>query len=150
MKIIATVAVSLAALTAALPASAQFNRPDDAVKYRKAALSVMNTHMGRLGAMANGRVPFDAKAAQENAQVVADLARLPWAGFAPGTERLSNGAKPEVWTEQAKFKDLSERFMAESAKLLAASKTNNLDALKAAFSATAGSCKACHDSFRNQ
>lgn len=149
MNILATLAVSLIGLSAALPASAQFNRPDDAVKYRKAALSIMNTHMGRLGAMANGRVPFDPKAAQENAQVVADLARLPWAGFAPGTERLSNGAKPEIWTEQAKFKEHSERFVAESAKLLAASKTNNLDALKAAFGATANSCKACHDSFRN-
>lgn len=149
MNILATLAVSRIGLSAALPASAQFNRPDDAVKYRKAALSIMNTHMGRLGAMANGRVPFDPKAAQENAQVVADLARLPWAGFAPGTERLSNGAKPEIWTEQAKFKEHSERFVAESAKLLAASKTNNLDALKAAFGATANSCKACHDSFRN-
>lgn len=148
MKIIASLAVSLVALTAALPASAQFNRPDDAVKYRKAALTVMNTHMGRLGAMASGRVPFDAKSAQDNAQVVADLARLPWAGFAPGTERLSNGAKPEIWTEQAKFKEHADRLVSESAKLLAASKTNNLDALKAAFGATANSCKACHDSFR--
>lgn len=149
MKILATLAVSLVSLTAALPASAQFNRPDDAVKYRKAALTVMNTHMGRLGAMVSGRVPFDAKLAQENAQVVAELARLPWAGFGPGTERLSTGAKSEIWTEQAKFKEMGERLGADAAKLLAASKTNNLDALKAAFGATAGSCKACHDSFRN-
>lgn len=149
MKLIASLAVSLVALTAALPASAQFNRPDDAVKYRKAALTLMNTHMGRLGAMVSGRVPFDAKLAQENAQVVADIARQPWAGFAPGTERLSNGAKPEIWTEQAKFKEHADRMVADSAKLLTASKTNNLDALKAAFGATANSCKACHDSFRN-
>ena len=81
--------------------------------------------------------------------MVADLARLPWAGFAPGTERLSTGAKPESWTEQSKFKEHADRLVAESGKLLAASKTNSLDALKAAFGATANSCKACHDSFRN-
>ena len=34
------------------------------------------------------------------------------------------------------------------AKLLAAAKTQNLDNLKAAFGATAGTCKACHDNFR--
>ena len=109
----------------------------------------MGTHMTRLGAMASGRAPYDAKAAVENAQVVADLARLPWAGFGPGTERLSPGAKPEIWTEQAKFKDLADRMTAETAKLLAAAKTNNLDNLKAAVGATGASCKACHDQFRN-
>jgi hypothetical protein len=76
-------------------------------------------------------------------------ARLPWAGFVPGTEKLSNKARPEIWTEQVKFKDSSEKLQAEAAKLLVAAKTNNLDNLKAAFGSTAASCKACHDSFRN-
>ena len=39
--------------------------------------------------------------------------------------------------------------MAETGKLLAAAKTNNLDNLKTAFGSTAGTCKACHDAFRN-
>lgn len=38
--------------------------------------------------------------------------------------------------------------MAETTKLLAAAKTQNLDNLKTAFGATAGTCKACHDNFR--
>jgi cytochrome c556 len=40
--------------------------------------------------------------------------------------------------------------MAETAKLAAAAKTGNLDALKASFAAAAGTCKACHDAFRSQ
>ena len=40
--------------------------------------------------------------------------------------------------------------MAETAKLAAAAKTGNLDALKTAFAATAGTCKACHDAYRSQ
>ena len=148
MKAFAALALSAAALLA-LPAHAQFAKPEDAVKYRQSALSVMGTHFSRIGAMANGRVPFDAKAATENAQVVSDLARLPWAGFGPGTDKLSAKAKPEIWTEQAKFKDLGDKMAAESAKLLAAAKTNNLDQLKAAFGSTAASCKACHDAYRS-
>ena len=31
----------------------------------------------------------------------------------------------------------------------AAAKANNLDQLKAAFGSAAGSCKSCHDNFRN-
>lgn len=59
-------------------------------------------------------------------------------------------AKPEIWTEQAKFKDAGDKAMAETAKLAAAAKTGNLDALKTAFAATAGTCKACHDAYRSQ
>jgi len=111
----------------------------------------MGAHLGRLGAMANGRVPFDAKQAAENAEVLATVAKLPWAAFGPGTDKVSGTkAKPEIWAEQAKFKDLSEKMMAETVKLSAAAKTGNLDALKAAFGPTAASCKACHDAFRAQ
>ncbi len=147
MKPFASLAL-LAAAFAALPASAQFARPEDAVKYRQSALTVMGTHFSRIGAMASGRAPYDAKAALENAQVVADVARLPWAGFGPGTDKISPKAKPEIWTEQAKFRDHADKLVAESANLLVAAKTNNLDNLKKAFATTTASCKACHDSFR--
>ena len=79
-------ALALAAATLAFPAHAQFAKPEDAIKYRKASLSVMGTHFSRLGAMANGRVPFDAKVAAENAALVDTLAKLPWDAFGPGTD----------------------------------------------------------------
>ena len=148
MKTIVSLALAAAVSALAVPAHAQFAKPEDAVKYRQSALSVMGTHFSRVGAMVNGRVPFDARVAQENVQIVNDMARLPWSGFGPGTDKLSAKAKPEIWTEQAKFKDHAEKLTAETAKLLAAAKTQNLDNLKSAFGATAGSCKACHDAFR--
>lgn len=135
----------------AAPASAQFAKPEDAVKYRQSALSLMGTHLSRIGAMANGRVPYDAKVAAENAEILATVSKLPWAAFGPGTDKVGNTkAKPEIWAEQAKFKDASEKMMAETAKLATAAKAGNLDALKAAFGPTAGSCKACHDAYRAQ
>lgn len=133
----------------ASPAFAQFARAEDAVKYRQSALSVMNVHLGRIGAMVNGRVPFDPQAALENAQIVATLSHLPWAGFAPETEKLSPKARPEIWTEQPKFKERSQNLVAETGQLVAAAKTQDVDKLKAAFRATAAACKACHDAFRN-
>lgn len=142
--------LALAALTASLslPAAAQFAKKDDAIDYRQSALSVMAAHFARLGAMAKGDVPFDAKAAQENADIVVFMSRLPWAGFGPDTE--GGKAKPNVWTENAKFKELAGKMEAEAVKLAAAAKQNDLASLKAAFGATAGSCKACHDSFRSR
>lgn len=148
MKALSTLALAAVVATAALPASAQFAKPEDAIKYRQSALSVLGTHFGRLGAMANGKLAFDAKAAQESAEIVAFMSKLPWAGFSAGTE--GGKAKPEVWKEQAKFHDLSDKMQAEVVKLNAAAKTGNLDSLKAAFGPAANSCKSCHDSFRNR
>jgi cytochrome c556 len=151
MKTLAQLALTGALVALSLPAAAQFAKPEDAVKYRQNSLFVMGQHFARVGAMVNGRVPFDAKVAAENAEIVAAMAKLPWAGFGPGTDKgAPTKAKPEIWTEQAKFKDAGDKLMAESAKLAAAAKTGNLDALKAAFGATAGTCKACHDAYRSQ
>jgi cytochrome c556 len=71
----------------ALPAAAQFAKPEDAIKYRKAAFTVMGTHFGRVAAMANGRIPFDAKVAADNAEIANAMAKLPYAGFGPGTDK---------------------------------------------------------------
>jgi len=136
------------AVALTLPAHAQFAKPEDAVKYRKNSLFVMQQHWARLGAMATGRAPFDAKQAQDNMEVVSALAKLPWTAFGEGTDKGDTRAKPEIWKESAKFKEAADKFQAEVAKVNAAAKTGNLDNLKAAFGPAAASCKACHDNFR--
>lgn len=129
-------------------AQAQFAKPEDAIKYRKAALTVLGAHTSRLGAMAQGRVPFDAKAATDNAEIVAEMARLPWAAFVEGSDSGDTKAKAEIWKDNAKFKDYAGKLQSESVKLVAAAKSGNQDAFKTAFGATAGACKNCHDDFR--
>jgi len=113
----------IAAALTALPALAQFAKPEDAIKYRKSSFFVMGQHFGRIGAMAQGRVPFDAKAAADNAAVVEVMSKLHWAAFTEGIQ-------------------------AEATKLSAAAKTGSLDNIKTAFAATGGTCKGCHDNFR--
>jgi cytochrome c556 len=135
-------------LAASAPAQAQFAKPEDAVKYRKASFTVMGAHFGRIGAMASGRAPYDAKAAAENAELVAALAKLPWAAFGEGTDKGETRAKPEIWKDAAKFKEASDKMQVEVGKLNVAAKAGNLDALKAAFGPAAATCKACHDAFR--
>jgi cytochrome c556 len=143
--------IALAAL-AALPASAQFRKPEDAVKYRQSVMYTMGTHFySRIGAMVNGRIPFDAKAAADHADLIVSLSKLPWPAFTPDTNGVGRtDAKPAIWDEQPKFRDLSEKMQAEVLKLQAASRTGELDALKAAYRATGAACKNCHDAFTNQ
>lgn len=146
-RLLLTVA-AIAGLATALPAAAQFQKPEDAVKYRKAAFTVMGAHFGRLGAMVQGRAPFDAAVATANAEVVADISKLPFAGFVEGTSGTEKGTpKQNVWTDRAKFDAGAKKLQEETAKLAASAKS--LDSLKVAFTATAGTCKACHDDYRN-
>ncbi len=148
MKKIILSLMAIIAAAMSFSASAQFAKPEDALKYRKAAFTVMSTHFGRLGAMAQGKVPFDAKSAADNAEIVVDMAKLPWAAFGEGTDVGDTKAKPEVWKQSAKFKEAAEKLQAESVKLAAAAKSGKEDAFKTAFSATAGACKSCHDDFK--
>lgn len=148
MKRILSLMAPMLAISLAMPAQAQFAKPEDAIKYRKASFNVMSAHFGRVGAMANGRVPFDAKSAQENAEVVAAMAKLPWAAFGEGTDKGDTRAKPEIWKDAAKYKEASEKMQAEMLKLNVAAKVGNIDALKTAFGPAAATCKGCHDAFR--
>lgn len=140
-------ATCLAAILA-LPAQAQFRKPEDAIKYRQGVMNTMGHHFyARLGAMANGRIPFDAHLAVENAEITLMLSKLPWHAFPAGSDGSTTKAKPTVWTEPDKFKEQSDKMQTEMAKLLTTAKTGNLDNYKLAYRATANTCKSCHDNF---
>ncbi|MGA0570527.1 c-type cytochrome [Variovorax sp. VNK109] len=147
MNAIASLALAAAAVSLSAPVFAQFANPQDAIKHRQSTLKEMQQNFARVAGMANGRFPFDAAEAAEKSQKAADLIKLPWTGFGPGTE--GGKAKPEIWKEQAKFKELADASIAEMGKLAAVAKTGNLDSIKASVGTTGASCKACHDAFRN-
>jgi len=148
MKKLSTLILSCAALTLALPASAQFAKPEDAIKYRKNALFVMQQNFGRVAGMAAGKIPFDAKVAADSAAAAEFVGKLPWAAFGPGTDKGDTKAKPEIWTDKAKFDDDATKMQAELTKLAAAAKSGNQDSIKLAVNAVGGTCKSCHDDFR--
>ncbi len=125
MRVWASATLATAALMASMPAAAQFAKPEDAVKYRKAAVAA-------------------------NADLVAVASRLPFAGFVEGTAGTEKGTpKANVWTDKAKFDEGAKKMQEAVAKLQTAAKSNNLDQVKAAFGDAAGTCKACHDNYRN-
>jgi cytochrome c556 len=148
MKVSSILLLAAAAASVSFAALAQqFATPQDAIKHRQSTLKEMQQNFGRVAGMAQGRVPFDAAEAAEKSAKAAELIKQPWSGFGPGTE--GGKAKPEIWKEQAKFKEFQDKAIGEMANLAAVSKTGNLDSIKVAVGTTAAACKACHDAFRN-
>ena len=148
MKLRTQLALASLAVTLSVPAFAQFAKPEDAIRYRKSALFVMQQNFARVAAMAGGKAPFDAKLAADSAAVAEYMSKLPWAAFGDGTDKGETRAKPEIWKELGKFKEYSEKMQSEMAKLADVAKAGNLDAIKSAVTATGGSCKTCHDAYR--
>ena len=126
-------------------AYAQFARPEDAIKYRKAVMTIIAQHFGRMGAMVKGKVPYNQEAFANNAAVIEKVSVLPWEAFlAPGSDKGKTTMKSSVLKNQADFKALAQAFEMEVSKLSAAAKSGDFDAAKGQFGKVAQSCQACH------
>lgn len=148
MKKAAIAVIAALGFTAALDAAAQA-KPEDLVKQRKAALTLTAKYFGPIGAMVQGKAPYDAAVVTRNAGYLEALSKMPWDGFQASTADVKDTrAKPEIYREMDKFKAGADKMEAEIVKLAAAAKSGDQNAVKAAFGAVGQSCKACHDAYR--
>ncbi len=147
-RLFPTLALVVGAFTA-LPAAAQWAKPEDAAKYRQSAMALQGNHLGRVFAMANGQVPFDAKVAADQIDIVATLNRLQFAAFIDGSDKVAGSrAKPEIWTEKGKFNAAVAKSQESVAALVVAGRSGNIDQIKTAAGAVGAGCKNCHDTFQ--
>ncbi len=143
-------ALAIAACSALVAATAQAQvKPEDEIRYRQSVMNVIGRAMGPMGAMAQGKAPFNAATVQKNAALIDTMLTLPWASFGPGNDKgAPTKADPKVWSDAAKFKQSSEATQKAVAALVAESKGGDEARFKAAFGEVGKACKACHDDFR--
>jgi len=145
-------AVSLAAAVGAavsLDAAAQA-KPEVLVKQRQAAMTLQGKYLGPMGAMAQGKAPYNAQLVQRNAGYLEVLAKMPWDGFDASTKGEKSAALPAVWEKSAEFKQAAERLENEAAKLVSVARSGDEAAVKAQIGATAKTCGGCHETFREK
>jgi cytochrome c556 len=136
-------------LSMATIAQAQ-GKPERLVKQRQAAMTLQGKYFGPLGAMANGKAPYDAKVVARNAGYLDALSHMPWDGFAPSTKDVKSAALPAAFTDTDKFKEAQDQFHGAVTKLVAASKDGNEETVKAAIKGVAKTCGGCHKNFREK
>lgn len=115
---------------------------EKAIKYRQSAKTVMATHFGMLGGILKAE-KFDEDAAEKQAEILDVVARLPWSKFGPGTE--GGNAKPELWSNTAKFEEYRDLLLKSVDDL---EEAEELDEFKKAFAGMGDACKKCHTEFR--
>ncbi|MBX3478969.1 MAG: cytochrome c [Caulobacter sp.] len=58
-------------------------------------------------------------------------------------------AKAAIWSDKADFNAKAQAFATQAAKLNAAAETGDANAVKTEFMALRGTCKSCHDKFKD-
>lgn len=123
-------------------------KPDVLVKQRQAVMTLQGKYFGPLGAMAQGKAPYNAGVVQRNAGFLDNLSRMSWDGFDPSTKGEKSRALPSVFESKAKFDEIGSQLENEVNKLVTVSRSGDEAAVKAQISAVAKVCGACHNDFR--
>ena len=142
-------ATTLAAALA-LPAMAQDN---PAVGARQGQFKIYLQNFGVIGGMAQGRIDYDAAAAQTAADNLFHITRLDQISMWPeGTDSMAidgTRAKPEIWDN---LDDFVSKYVALQTAVVAlqAAAGTGLDGMRAAVGPVGAACQACHQSYREE
>jgi len=122
---------------------------EEEVDYRQSLYMVIAGNFHPLGAMAEGKMPFNAAEAKKRAERVAFLVPMLKEAFPAGSNGVGHtAAKPEIWTDAAGFDKALQLLIDKSAALAVAANSGDADKVKAATQETGKACKNCHDKFR--
>jgi cytochrome c556 len=149
MTRLARLALIAAGLAVGGVAVAQSAAPDRAIKYRQNVYSLVGWNFTAMSQMVRGQRDFDQAEFARRAERVAQLSKMLDEGFPPGSDKgAKTEALPAIWTNRADFDAKMADFQREAAALAQVAASGDVDATKAQFGTTAGTCKACHDKYK--
>ncbi|WP_238122791.1 MULTISPECIES: c-type cytochrome [unclassified Xanthobacter] len=138
------IAAALVGVLAATAATAQTN----VIQQRRAAMKAIGEQTDIGASMLKGQVPFDAA----KAELIFATYKDKMVGFdklfPPGSDKGETKATAAVWSDRAGFDAAIAKF--EKAVADNAGKATTADGFKAAFTAVAENCRACHQSFKSR
>ena len=148
---LATSLAALGTLAFGVAMAQQPSKGEQALKYRKAVYQAIAWNVGPMGAMAQDKMPFDAKEFARRAENVAHLTPMLDESYIAETRDVADSKlKPEMWTNRADFDQKMRTLLDRSNALAAIAKTSDAAKSKAAFMDLGNACKDCHDKYRNK
>jgi cytochrome c556 len=149
-KITIATILGIAALSLASSAVAQV-KPEEQIKFRKAAYGFASWNMGKIKANLEGT--YDAAQVKAAANAIAAVANSGLGAlFSPGTEKSvgeqKTAVKPELFQKGAEVAKLAGDFAAASNELVKVADSGDVAAIKVAFGKVGATCKSCHDEFK--
>lgn len=90
---------------------------------------------------------------QISARQIANASRAQYSWFPAGSgpeTGQKTAARPDIWGQAARFKQAQDNFATEAAAFQRVAQGGNVDQIRAASRKLGGTCKSCHESFRNE
>ena len=126
-------------------------KPEQQIKWRQSVMQVQGWSMARIKANVEGSFNKDQVIQAANilqATANGGLGSL----FAPGSEKgigwHETRAKPEIFTDAEKVRELAGTFTKEASELARIAASGDAVAVKAQFGKVGQACKGCHDKFQ--
>lgn len=131
-------------------ASARGQEVPDPVSYRQSVFRLMAWQSKQLGAMVQGRKPYD------QADFLLRAQRLDWlsgmlheAFEQPADSATVTGLKPDMWYQKERFNSYLQGLKQATEALAKQAETaQRKDELRRGYGQLARQCKGCHDRFR--
>ncbi|MBL6617272.1 MAG: cytochrome c [Reyranella sp.] len=126
-------------------------RAEGIVPALHATMRTMSASLAQVGEFTkgNGEQPAAIDAATKVVMFAKSIPTL----FPPGSELTElpskSGAAPTTWDDVDRFLDAQKHLVVETAKLLAATKDGNREAIAQQVANTRKACTACHEQFRD-
>jgi len=152
LKTIRNVVIAAAAMAVLAAGGAQAADMDKPVAARKSVMQLRSFYLGQLGAMAKGKMDYDAKKAQGAADGLLALSTIDASSMWPagsGTDMLGTKtrAKPEIWSTYPEVANKGKALKVALEGLVKVAGTG-LDGLKGGIGDVGKSCGGCHKPFR--
>jgi cytochrome c556 len=101
-----------------------------------------------MGIVVRGRAPYQKADFIMHADALKQIAAQPFTLFVPNSIDAKSRAKPEIWSQPAKFQAAKDTFLKAVNDLDTAAHTADLATIRKQYDVVSQSCKSCHDSFR--
>ncbi len=122
---------------------------DRVIAYRQNVLGLVGWNFSALSQMVRGQRDWDAAEFTRRAERVASLSKMLDEGFTPGSDKgADTEALPAIWENFDDFSAKLADFEREADALATVARAGDVDAIKAQFAKTGGTCKACHDQYK--
>ncbi len=114
---------------------------------RMHGMSEMENGLKSIGSVIRGQTPYDQDMVRATGATIQTHASKMVDLFVPGTDGGVSEARPEIWTDAARFAELAEELAILGEELAIVSSYEDARSLVARINF---SCSACHDDFRTE
>jgi cytochrome c556 len=143
-------AVALLVIGGSAGADLNQDQAERAVETRQSVLHLMGWNMAPLGAMARGRMDFDAARVETNAGRLVALSKMLSDAFAADTRAndVTTEALDVIWEQPEDFATKIDATIEASNRLVTVAATGDEGAVREAIGNLGSTCGSCHDDFR--